>query len=96
MDEVVAQTPMPLEYRTWAVEVLCNDCHETSSTLFHVVGLKCGNCGGYNTRRAGSEPPPEELVGGEADLDQEEEVGLEEGQQPPEEAEEADEHQEGD
>ena len=82
MDEVVAQTPMPLEYRTWAVEVLCNDCHETSSTLFHVVGLKCGNCGGYNTRRTGSEPPPEELVG-EAELEE-----LEEDQQPPEAAEE--------
>jgi RING finger/CHY zinc finger protein 1 len=59
MDEMVRQTPMPEEYRAWQVEILCADCQETSTCVFHVVGLKCGGCGGYNTARTGSEPPPQ-------------------------------------
>lgn len=33
------------------VRILCNDCSTHSTTLFHVVGHKCGSCGGYNTQR---------------------------------------------
>ena len=58
MDEEVAQTQMPLEYAGWEVEVLCNDCHLSCLSPFHVVGLKCSHCGSYNTRRTGSESPP--------------------------------------
>lgn len=58
-DEAVAQTPMPHEYRDFNVEILCADCHESSSCVFHIVGLKCGECGGYNTVRTGQEPAPD-------------------------------------
>lgn len=35
------------------VTVLCNDCSHRTQCTFHVVGHKCGQCGGYNTRRVG-------------------------------------------
>ncbi len=59
LDEIIARSPMPIEYRNWKVEILCADCHEKSQALFHVDGLKCGACGGYNTTRCGSEEPPQ-------------------------------------
>lgn len=59
MDEMVAMTPMPHEYRDFRVDLLCADCHERSSCVFHVVGLKCGACGGYNTARTGNESAPD-------------------------------------
>lgn len=51
LDEAVAATPMPGEYSGVRVAVLCNDCAARSDVAFHVVGHKCGGCGGYNTRR---------------------------------------------
>eukprot|EP00798_Chlamydomonas_sp_ICE-L_P019776 gene19776-26468_t len=51
MDTTVRMTPMPEEYRDMVVDVMCNDCLHRSNVPFHVVGHKCGNCGGYNTRR---------------------------------------------
>jgi RING finger/CHY zinc finger protein 1 len=55
MDAAVRDTPMPAEYAATRCAVLCNDCGARSSVAFHVVGHKCGGCGGYNTRRVGSE-----------------------------------------
>ena len=58
MDMLVEQTTMPDKYKEWKVKVLCSDCHKESENIFHVVGIKCLNCGGYNTRRIGNEPSP--------------------------------------
>ena len=63
IDQIIAANPMPEEFRTWSVEILCADCHETSQCLFHVEGLKCGGCGGYNTTRSGRESPPAAVAG---------------------------------
>jgi len=60
MDQMVEQTEMPESYKDWEVEILCSDCHEKSVVTFHIVGMKCPPCGGYNTRRIGNEPAPEE------------------------------------
>lgn len=49
LDEEVAATQMPDEYRDMTVWVLCRDCHKKCSVPFHVVGLKCVHCGSYNT-----------------------------------------------
>jgi len=57
IDEAVANTPMPEIYLNYHVSILCRDCHETSKVLFHVVGLKCSECGGYNTTRIGGDDP---------------------------------------
>mmetsp|Transcript_14381 Transcript_14381/g.31095 ORF Transcript_14381/g.31095 Transcript_14381/m.31095 type:complete len:324 (+) Transcript_14381:118-1089(+) len=51
MDNVVAQTPMPEEYRRLMVNIMCNDCQARSNVPFHVSGHKCTGCGSYNTRR---------------------------------------------
>jgi RING finger/CHY zinc finger protein 1 len=51
MDTMMAQTPMPDEYRSVRVSILCQDCQARSTVPFHVVGHKCAACGGYNTRR---------------------------------------------
>jgi hypothetical protein len=32
------------------VLILCNDCHTESFIKYHHYGLKCKNCGSYNTR----------------------------------------------
>jgi len=56
-DEAVQSTPMPEIYRNYRVSVLCRDCHETSKVIFHVIGLKCDSCGGYNTTRIGGDDP---------------------------------------
>ncbi|WAR22768.1 ZN363-like protein [Mya arenaria] len=52
LDEDIANTPMPEEYRNMHVGILCRDCHKESSVLFHVIGLKCSECGSYNTCRS--------------------------------------------
>mmetsp|Transcript_10678 Transcript_10678/g.39189 ORF Transcript_10678/g.39189 Transcript_10678/m.39189 type:complete len:290 (+) Transcript_10678:348-1217(+) len=51
LDEEVIATPMPDEYKDMKVDILCNDCQQQSQASFHVVGLKCVECGSYNTRR---------------------------------------------
>ena len=55
----VSLTPMPEEYRDYKVDILCKDCHEESTVKFHVVGLKCLNCGSYNTCRVKGSPSPD-------------------------------------
>jgi RING finger/CHY zinc finger protein 1 len=32
-------------------EITCNDCDFKGKVSFHPFGLKCGNCGGYNTHK---------------------------------------------
>ncbi|ESO87512.1 hypothetical protein LOTGIDRAFT_194257 [Lottia gigantea] len=51
LDEDLANTEMPEEYKNVILDILCRDCHKTSKAKFHVVGLKCGECGSYNTCR---------------------------------------------
>lgn len=51
VDKEISETPMPEEYRDKQVKIHCNDCRKQSDVLFHVIGLKCEECGSYNTRR---------------------------------------------
>ncbi|CAB4011791.1 RING finger and CHY zinc finger domain-containing 1 [Paramuricea clavata] len=51
LDSTIAQTPMPPEYANMDVRVLCCDCHKYSMVKFHIIALKCGECGSYNTCR---------------------------------------------
>ena len=51
LDDEIRRTPMPEEYAYQRVAMLCNDCHERGDAPFHTLGLKCGPCGSYNTRR---------------------------------------------
>jgi RING finger/CHY zinc finger protein 1 len=51
IDAEIENTPMPEEYKEFFVNILCNDCQGTSNVKFHVIGLKCQQCGGYNTRK---------------------------------------------
>ena len=34
------------------VNIICRDCNLSSQSKYHVIGLKCNNCCGYNTVRA--------------------------------------------
>ena len=52
IDQEVTNTPMPEEYKTMEVKILCNECGAKSQVLFHVLGLKCPECGKYNTSRS--------------------------------------------
>jgi RING finger/CHY zinc finger protein 1 len=52
MDRQVADTPMPAEYQNISIPIICNDCQQSSSVPFHVLGHKCPQCFSYNTRRA--------------------------------------------
>eukprot|EP00475_Leptophrys_vorax_P026829 TRINITY_DN38127_c0_g1_i1.p1 TRINITY_DN38127_c0_g1~~TRINITY_DN38127_c0_g1_i1.p1 ORF type:complete len:282 (+),score=-16.71 TRINITY_DN38127_c0_g1_i1:196-1041(+) len=53
LDLEVAATPMPDVYRDQMSSILCNDCGESGSVPFHVLGHKCPSpeCGSYNTRQ---------------------------------------------
>ena len=41
-------------------QILCRDCHQESTTGFHIIGLKCEHCSSYNTVRCGNEEVPED------------------------------------
>lgn len=58
VDEDIASTPMPEEYRNVKRYVHCYDCVKKSHTDFHVIGLRCVNCGSYNTTE--ETPPPQD------------------------------------
>lgn len=58
LDNEISMTPMPEEYNNFYVKILCRDCHKESRVRFHVVGLKCMECGSYNTSREGEEGVP--------------------------------------
>lgn len=45
----IEANPVPEEYKTWTVEILCNDCVVKEIRPFHFFGHKCTKCGGYNT-----------------------------------------------
>ncbi|CAD5124518.1 DgyrCDS12797 [Dimorphilus gyrociliatus] len=49
LDNEIEQTEMPEEYVNLEVWINCGDCHKKSKTKFHIVGLKCAECGSYNT-----------------------------------------------
>ena len=48
IEQEVQNTIMPEELRR-EVTVLCNECLNRSQAQFHIVGIKCGSCGSYNT-----------------------------------------------
>ncbi|KAF4660226.1 hypothetical protein FOL47_007255 [Perkinsus chesapeaki] len=51
IDEEVARVRMPKEYQNTFVRIHCNDCESiTPKVPFHIIGMKCGNCGSYNTQ----------------------------------------------
>merc|ERR1712080_573053 len=49
VDREVAATPMPREYEGLHRNILCKDCNSSSTVIFHIVGMKCAQCGSYNT-----------------------------------------------
>merc|ERR1712154_472518 len=49
IDREVAATPMPREYADLYRNIFCRDCNKSSVSLFHIVGMKCGECESYNT-----------------------------------------------
>lgn len=59
LDEDIAATPMPEEYADWRADICCNDCNAAANIDFHLLGLKCPDCGSYNTRRLGLQRPGE-------------------------------------
>ena len=52
--------PLPAVAVSALPQVMCRDCHTETQTAFHVIGLKCGQCGSYNTVRCGEEEIPED------------------------------------
>lgn len=62
MDEEIKKVSMPDEYKNLRVWILCRDCHKVSETAFHAFGLKCCQCGSYNTcRSADNDTTTEEM-----------------------------------
>merc|ERR1719369_847616 len=49
IDREVAATPMPRVYAGLYRNILCKDCNNPSTVVFHIVGMKCEKCGSYNT-----------------------------------------------
>lgn len=51
MKAEVDSTPMPTEYASQMVQILCNDCNLKSSVPFHIIGYECSHCHSFNTVR---------------------------------------------
>ncbi|ODV60298.1 RING finger and CHY zinc finger domain-containing protein, partial [Ascoidea rubescens DSM 1968] len=49
LDHEISHQILPHPYSDWKCIVFCNDCTLKSSCKFHIIGLKCSNCGSYNT-----------------------------------------------
>ncbi len=47
----ILETPLPPSYRDLFARSHCRDCQLTALSPFHVLGLRCSGCGGYNTVR---------------------------------------------
>lgn len=63
LDSEIEATPMPEPFNEWKSIIICNDCSAKSSIPFHVLGLKCENCGSYNTAQERlSKPSGEDAV----------------------------------
>lgn len=50
LDQLIEIQPMPEEFNSTKAVELCNDCGKQTEVKFHYVGLKCPNCGSYNTK----------------------------------------------
>jgi len=50
-DKEIEDTPMPDDYAELFARIQCRDCFESSLSTFHILGIKCGECGSYNTVR---------------------------------------------
>jgi hypothetical protein len=50
-DREISETPMPREYQNMACAVQCRDCLKEGLGKFHILGVKCEDCGSYNTTR---------------------------------------------
>jgi len=50
-DREIAETPMPEEYVDLYATIQCRDCLKPTLSPFHIMGMKCGDCGSYNTVR---------------------------------------------
>ena len=64
-DTVSGLDVVPLYINVVLLQVKCRDCLKETESSFHVVGLKCGECGSYNTVRCGNEEIPEDEGGQE-------------------------------
>ncbi|KAF3696155.1 RING finger and CHY zinc finger domain-containing protein 1 [Channa argus] len=62
IDLEISQSPMPTEYQGISTKIVCNDCQAHCTVRFHVLGMKCSNCGSYNTAQEGGliqQPEPD-------------------------------------
>lgn len=50
-DKEITETPMPDEYQELYAAIQCRDCFKPSLSRFHILGMKCIECGSYNTVR---------------------------------------------
>ncbi|XP_054083566.1 putative uncharacterized protein DDB_G0286901 isoform X2 [Zeugodacus cucurbitae] len=49
LDAQAVSLPVPKKYENQRIHIFCNDCHKASKTKFNFIGLKCMQCGAYNT-----------------------------------------------
>lgn len=61
LDAAVRMQPMPAAYLTTKSNIYCQDCGKTGQVQYHFVGLKCADCGSYNTREMGRVDCSDEL-----------------------------------
>ena len=48
IDNLIQENPFSEEI---LYDIKCNDCSSTCQTKFHPFGMKCTNCGSYNTSK---------------------------------------------
>jgi len=55
IDKMISEQKMPQEYIR-EVNILCNECLQKSTVMFHFLGNKCNKCNSYNTSILKSNP----------------------------------------
>lgn len=59
LDSLILSQPMPPCFEKTIAFIFCNDCENKASTKYHFLGLKCNNCGSYNTKEISTSGMPD-------------------------------------
>jgi len=49
LDEIASRTRLEEAFQNMKFKILCRDCHKESEAQYNMVGIKCNQCGSYNT-----------------------------------------------
>jgi tRNA(Ile2) C34 agmatinyltransferase TiaS len=49
-DQIITEDVLPSDFDNAKAQILCNDCEKKTEAKWHIHGIKCSECGSYNTK----------------------------------------------